>query len=56
MTRNQERDAAIRAAYESNKTLAQIGACYGITRERVRQLLERQGVKRRANGKKKQSD
>ncbi len=39
-----ERNAAIVARYLEGKTLEQVGQEYGITRERVRQILIQQGV------------
>jgi hypothetical protein len=39
-------DAELAAMYRSGMTLAEIGALYGITRERVRQRLDRSGVTR----------
>lgn len=38
---DQERLQAVAAMYRSGKTLAEIGELYGVTRERIRQLLSR---------------
>lgn len=46
ITTNRETD--IYYAYIEGKTLAEIGEQHGITRERVRQLLKKQGVNRRS--------
>jgi len=43
-----ERSAAIVDAYNAGQTLESIGESYAITRERVRQILEGQGVSRRS--------
>lgn len=40
---NPERSEAMFSMYKSGKTLAQIGDVYGITRERVRQILSKRG-------------
>lgn len=42
------RDSDIYYSYLEGQTLAEIGERHGITRERVRQLLEKQGVSRRS--------
>lgn len=42
------RDTDIFHAYTGGQTLEQIAQTYGITRERVRQILEKQGVNRRS--------
>jgi hypothetical protein len=42
------RERAIAARYRAGETLQQIGDDYGITRERVRQILHSIGVKRRS--------
>ena len=41
------RDQAMADQYMAGATLEQVGAGYGLTRERVRQILERLGVQRR---------
>ena len=41
---NPDRNTAICAIYESGRTLAEVGAFYGMTRERVRQIIRRAGV------------
>ena len=46
-----ERRAAIVEAYVSGKTLSEVGATFGITRERVRQVLLEQGVQQRHRGR-----
>lgn len=43
-----DRDSDIYYSYLEGQTLAEIGERHGITRERVRQLLEKQGVNRRS--------
>ena len=43
--RDIDRELAMVAAYKSGKTLQQIGDDYGVTRERIRQLIGRHGVK-----------
>lgn len=42
-----DRDSRIESMYHSGLTLEEIGKVYGITRERVRQILELRGVDRR---------
>lgn len=42
-----ERNARIVRRYQDGETMEAIGGDYGITRERVRQILERAGVPRR---------
>lgn len=42
------RERAIAARYKSGETLQQLGDAYGITRERVRQILHSIGVERRS--------
>lgn len=44
------RNAAICAEYSSGDSLAVVGARHGITRERVRQILNKGGVSERHNG------
>ena len=39
-----DRNTAICAMYESGRTLEEVGAFYGMTRERVRQIIRRAGV------------
>jgi hypothetical protein len=46
MTRNE----TIISLYRDGKTLEEIGGVYGISRERVRQLLSRRGLSRRDGG------
>lgn len=41
---NEERDREMVDAYLAGSTLAQLGERYGITRERVRQIVERSGI------------
>ncbi len=45
---NDLRDAAIRAQYENGMSLRAVGHGHGLTHERVRQILERDGVPVRA--------
>jgi DNA-binding CsgD family transcriptional regulator len=47
-TTTSSRDTEIYYSYLEGKTLAEIGQQHGITRERVRQVLEKQGVNRRS--------
>jgi len=47
---NGERDSAIAVAYAEGQTLEQIGSQYNITRERVRQILAAQNVRRHTPG------
>ena len=47
--RDTEREKAICRAYVEGKTLEQVGNNYGITRERVRQILSRCQIPRRHN-------
>lgn len=42
--RNHERDAVICRLYQDGKTLEEVGAVFGVTRERARQILKRAGV------------
>jgi hypothetical protein len=42
------RERAIAARYKGGETLEQIGSSYGITRERVRQILHSLGIPRRS--------
>lgn len=53
--RRTDRDANMRAMYEAGLTLQQIGGRYGLTRERVRQILRRIGVQPDAGGQAKRS-
>jgi DNA-directed RNA polymerase sigma subunit (sigma70/sigma32) len=39
-----ERDAAIIARYIQGESLRQVGYAFGVSHERVRQILEREGV------------
>lgn len=48
--RNPEREAVIRSLYETGKTLQEVGDVFGITRERVRQILRRMGVPQHKGG------
>lgn len=41
-----ERDAAIVAAYRAGETMPSLGARYGITRQRVEQVVRKAGVPR----------
>lgn len=43
-TEPDDRERAMAAAFKAGKTLVEIGAEYGLTRERVRQLIKRCGV------------
>lgn len=45
--RHQERNEAIARLYRSGKTMVQSGAPFGITKQRVRQILVQQGVTQR---------
>jgi hypothetical protein len=47
------REIAMAAMYEDNKTLAEIGNEFGLTRERVRQLIKRCGLSGKDSGKRK---
>jgi DNA-binding CsgD family transcriptional regulator len=49
-TRNIDREDAMQAAYRRGETLEQIGAQHGITRERVRQILKKLGVRKNEGG------
>lgn len=42
--RNPERDEVMCRLYRDGKTLEEVGAVFGVTRERVRQILKRAGV------------
>lgn len=48
--RNPERDAVICRLYQDGKTLEEVGAVFGVTRERVRQILKRAGVPSKDGG------
>lgn len=50
------RERAIAARYKAGETLQQIGASYGITRERVRQILSSVGVQRRSAAERAYTD
>lgn len=51
--RNAERNARMASMYRQGLTLEKIGQEFGMTRERVRQLLKRQGVTRHEGGQAK---
>lgn len=51
--RRTDRDENIRAMYEAGMTLKQIGQRYGVTHERVRQILKRLGLTGEHGGKRK---
>jgi hypothetical protein len=53
--RNHERESRMVELHRAGFTLAQIGTMYGITRERVRQILQRIGVGRLDGGSHRQS-
>lgn len=42
--RNPERDQVMCRLYQDGKTLEEVGAVFGVTRERVRQILKRAGL------------
>lgn len=46
-----QRNQDIIAAFREGKTLQQIGTQYGVTRQRVQQILRRYGIKRMDGGK-----
>jgi DNA-directed RNA polymerase sigma subunit (sigma70/sigma32) len=48
--RNLEREAVICDLYREGKTLQEVGDVFGLTRERVRQILRRAGVPTEAGG------
>lgn len=48
--RNLEREAVICGLYREGKTLQEVGDVFGLTRERVRQILRRAGVPADAGG------
>ena len=48
--RNLEREAVICALYREGRTLQEVGDVFGLTRERVRQILRRAGVPPEAGG------
>lgn len=49
--RNHEREAVMARLYQDGKTLQEVADVFHVTRERVRQILSRAGVKRRARGR-----
>jgi hypothetical protein len=48
--RNLEREAVICGLYREGKTLQEVGDVFGLTRERIRQILRRAGVPTEAGG------
>ncbi|HEY5851965.1 MAG TPA: sigma factor-like helix-turn-helix DNA-binding protein [Lysobacter sp.] len=53
--RNPEREAVICRLYQDGKTLQEVGDVFGLTRERVRQILRRAGVPPKAGGRAKRA-
>jgi len=51
-----DRERAMAALYQSGMTLEEIGTQYGITRERVRQLISRVGIPRSNGGQSKKAE
>ena len=51
--RNHEREAVMAQLYRDGKTLQDVADVFGLTRERVRQILARAGVVRRGRGRSK---
>lgn len=51
--RNHEREAVMAQLYRDGKTLQDVADVFGLTRERVRQILARVGVVRRGRGRSK---
>jgi hypothetical protein len=49
--RDPERDALIAQRYRNEETLQAIGDSYGLTRERVRQIVKREGLTRADGGR-----
>lgn len=49
-SRTPERDAVMCERYLAGETLGQLGKAYGVTRERIRQILNRAGIEERHNG------
>ena len=54
--RNLEREAVICSLYRDGKTLQEVGDVFGLTRERVRQILRRAGVSPTQGGVRKRSE
>lgn len=50
MRRDHEREARMTELYRGGSTLQEIGTAFGLTRERVRQILKRAGVTRKDGG------
>lgn len=48
--RNLERETVICALYQEGKTLQEVGDVFGLTRERIRQILRRAGVPTESGG------
>lgn len=48
--KNNERDAEMASMYRKGLTLAKVGQCFGVTRERVRQIIRAAGVTRADGG------
>lgn len=48
--RNLEREAVICTLYQEGKTLQEVGDVFGLTRERIRQILRRAGISKAAGG------
>ena len=48
--RNLEREAVICGLYREGRTLQEVGDVFGLTRERVRQIVRRAGISPDAGG------
>lgn len=53
--RNLERESVICALYREGRTLQEVGDVFGLTRERIRQILRRAGIAPDAGGSKERS-